>query len=207
MELGENRREPMKKTFWILALALGVSTANAEITVLTDTDEVARSEKTVKTFVGFEANNILLLEDGSIAFSIHGGVSFHPLFRLGLYASTVANDVNLQKGGKKISVDYKSLGIFTELKPFAYNAFSISVPLTAGAGFTNISKQGSENSKADDGFFMGDAALHFNYKITRSLEIGIGGGYRFFLGISEDGFSNGDFNTPFGAVFINWSEF
>ena len=57
----------MKKTFWILALALGVSTANAEITVLTDTDEVARSEKTVKTFVGFEANNILLLEDGSMS--------------------------------------------------------------------------------------------------------------------------------------------
>ena len=57
----------MKKTFWILALALGISTANAEITVLTDTDEVARSEKTVKTFVGFEANNILLLEDGSMS--------------------------------------------------------------------------------------------------------------------------------------------
>ena len=197
----------MKKFTWILtALAWMFSPALAEINTLTDTDAVASSEKAVKAFVGFEANNILLIKDGSLYFSLHGGVALNPSFRLGIYAATVANDVNTRENGKNISVDYNALGILAELKPLSFGKFSISIPLSAGAGFSNIQTQGSENSKAKDGFFVADAALHFNYQITPALEFGIGGGYRFFLGISEDGFDNGDFNTPFGAIFINWGE-
>ena len=196
----------MKKLFWIfIALACFASPALAEISTLTDTDAVA-SDNSLKAFVGFEANNILLVEDGSLYFSIHGGVVLNPNFRLGLYAATVANDVNTKENGKNIAVDYNSLGVLAELKPVSFGNFSISIPVTAGAGFSSIQTQGTENSKAKDGFFVADAALHFNYQITPALEFGIGGGYRFFLGISEDGFDDGDFNTPFGAIFINWGE-
>ncbi|MBP5247783.1 MAG: hypothetical protein J6Z31_08000 [Fibrobacter sp.] len=197
----------MKKFAKIFAiLALIASPALAEISTLTDTDAVASSENSLKAFVGFEANNILLIEDGSIYFSLHGGVALNPNFRLGIYAATVASDVNTREKGKNISVDYNALGLLAELKPISFGKFSLSIPVSAGAGFSNIQTQGTENSKAKDGFFVADAALHFNYQITPALEFGIGGGYRFFLGISEDGFDNGDFNTPFGAIFINWGE-
>ena len=96
----------MKKLFWIfIALACFASPALAEISTLTDTDAVA-SDHSLKAFVGFEANNILLVEDGSLYFSIHGGVVLNPNFRLGLYAATVANDVNTKENGKNIEVDY-----------------------------------------------------------------------------------------------------
>ena len=104
----------MKKLFWIfIALACFASPALAEISTLTDTDAVA-SDHSLKAFVGFEANNILLVEDGSLYFSIHGGVVLNPNFRLGLYAATVANDVNTKENGKNIAVDYNSLGVLAE---------------------------------------------------------------------------------------------
>lgn len=207
MELGTTGGLPMKNFARIFAvLALMISPALAEISTLTDTDATASSEKSLKAFVGFEANNILLIEDGSLYFSLHGGVAINPNFRMGIYAATVASDVNTKENRKSISVDYNALGLLAEFKPVSFGNFSISIPVSAGAGFSNVQTQGQENSKAKDGFFVADAALHFNYQITPALEFGIGGGYRFFLGISEDGLDNGDFNTPFGAIFINWGE-
>ncbi len=197
----------MKKWNWIFAvICLASSPVLAEITSLSDTPTDKTDDSSPKAFVGFEANNILLVEDGSIAFSIRGGVSFNPSFRFGVYAATVANDVNTKYGEKNISVDYNALGLLGEFHAFRSGKFSISIPVTAGAGFINIQTKGKENSKAKDGFFIADAALHFNYQVTKTLEFGIGGGYRLFLGISEEGFDNQDFNTPFGAIFIHWGE-
>ena len=204
MELGATRRLAVKK-FFTLFVFLFFAPAFAEISSLNDSENAIVSDEN-KIFLGFEANNILLLEDGSLYFSFHGGVKIHPQFRLGMYAATVANDVNSKEHGKKISVDYNSLGILAEYKPLQIGNFSLSIPVTAGAGFTSINTKGEEHSKAKDGYFVADAALHFNYQINPSIEIGIGGGYRVFLGISEDDFENSDFNTPFGAFFINWGE-
>lgn len=197
----------MKKWNWIFAmLCLASSPVLAEIASLSDPSVEKTDDSSLKAFVGFEADNILLVEDGSFAFSIRGGVSFNPSFRFGVYASTVANDVNTKYDGKNISVDYNALGLLGEFHAFRYGKFSVSIPVTAGAGFVNIQTKGKENSEAKDGFFVADAALHFNYQVTRTLEFGIGGGYRLFLGISEEGFDNQDFNTPFGAIFIHWGE-
>lgn len=194
---------------WILTLfafSLFASFASAEIASLSENSEAASGDLSAKAFIGFEANNILLLEDGSLVFSVHGGVDLCPAFRLGIYAATVANDVNTKYDGKNISVDYNALGLLAEIRPVRFGNFSVSFPVTAGAGYVNVQTQGKENSEAKDGFFVADAALHLNWRVTRALEFGIGGGYRVFLGISEEGLDGGDFNTPFGAIFINWGE-
>ncbi len=189
-----------------LAFSLFAPFASAEIASLSENSAAASGTSAAKAFVGFEANNILLLEDGSLVFSVHGGVALCPAFRLGIYAATVASDVNTKYKGRNISVDYNALGLLAEVRPVRFGNFSVSVPLTAGAGYVNVQTQGRENSEAKDGFFVADAALHLNWQVTRALEFGIGGGYRFFLGISEEGLDGGDFNTPFGAIFINWGE-
>jgi hypothetical protein len=43
-------------------------------------------------------------------------------------------------------------------------------------------------------------AVHFNYRITKMLEVSIGGGYRMFAGIEANNLENLDFCTPFGEL-------
>lgn len=180
----------------------------AAISELEDSQKETKdtSSSDLKAFISFSGSNILLHKDGSLVFSLRGGITLSEAFRLGIYASTVANDVNAKEDGKNISIDYNALGFLGEWKPVIINKFSISIPASLGAGYVNIQTQGEENSQAKDGFFTADAALHFNYQITPALLVGIGGGYRIFLGINEDGFKNSDFNTPFGELVICWGE-
>ncbi len=162
----------------------------------------------LKAFVGFGGGNALLLEDGTLILTIRGGVSVNKNLRAGVWGSTVASDArNYDAPNHKAQyIDYNAAGAIAELQLFNRNAFSISIPLLVGCGYVNVQEEGVEDSQAKDGFFIAEAALHFNYQITKALQVAIGGGYRLFLGIDYENLENADFNTPFAEVVFYWSE-
>jgi hypothetical protein len=77
---------------------------------------------------------------------------------------------------------------------------SISVPIQVGGGVVNIMEADDEAFAPEDYFFTADMAAHFNYRLTKMLEVSVGGGYRMFAGIDKNNLDNMDFNTPFGEL-------
>ena len=67
-------------------------------------------------------------------------------------------------------------------------------------------EQNVEHSNAEDGFFMGELGISFNFQLTRVLNVSIGGGYRQFLHVDNNKLDNGDFNTLFGELSFRWAE-
>ena len=87
-----------------------------------------------------------------------------------------------------------------ELFPLRIDNFAISVPIKIGGGAVNAMDKGEEAFESEEYFFMADMAAHFNYRLTKMLEVSIGGGYRMFAGIDKNNLENMDFNTPFGEL-------
>ena len=101
---------------------------------------------------------------------------------------------------EKQMIKYMSVGGFVELFPVRINDFSISIPIQIGGGALYVMEPDDEAFESEDYFFTADMAAHFNYRITKMLEISIGGGYRMFSGIETNGLENLDFCTPFGEL-------
>ena len=114
--------------------------------------------------------------------------------------SSIMSDVENHKVKHNQLVNYKAFGGFVELFPLRFDKFSVSVPIQAGGGSVSALEPGDEAYETEDYFFIADMAVHFNYRITKMLEISIGGGYRMFTGIEENNLENLDFCTPFGEL-------
>jgi len=170
----------------------------------TETDSTSQS---LKAFIGFSGGNSMIARDGTIWMSIKGGVNVHSRIQTGLYVSTIVSDVknpNLKTAFQYI--DYNALGAFAEFYLLEKNLFSLSIPVSIGGGLINIMEQNVEHSNAEDGFFMGELGISFNFQLTRVLNVSIGGGYRQFLHIDNNNLDNGDFNTLFGELSFRWAE-
>lgn len=193
-----------KKIGIALALVLTTSTASfAELAGMNDSTTVPQTEKEsdgLKALIGIGGGNALLADDGIVFSTLRIGLDLKPLFSVGAWATVLLSDVRNYNVSEKQMVDYKAFGAFVELFPIRFDKIAISVPLKIGGGVVNAIDDGDESFAPEDYFFTGDMAVHFNYRLTRMLEVSIGGGYRMFAGIDENNLDDMDFCTPFGEL-------
>lgn len=191
------------KPILFLLIALGLA-LHAQAQEQNQSEEPAQK---LKAFVGFGGGNSMIARDGTVWISIKSGLRINSRVQTGVYASTIISDVtNPYKKDAPQNIDYNALGIFGEFTALEKGAFSLTLPVAAGAGLINIIKQNAENSKAEDGFFMAEAGFAFNCQVTQMLRVSIAGGWRQFLGIDNNKLRNKDFNTLFGEFSFRWTE-
>ena len=123
-----------------------------------------------------------------------------PQISTGVWVSRLLSDVRNYNVAEKQMIKYMSFGGFVELFPLRLGNFAISVPIEVGGGALYVMEPEDEAFESEDYFFTADMAVHFNYRVTRMLEVSIGGGYRMFNGIETNGLENLDFCTPFGEL-------
>lgn len=187
----------MKKIL-ILLVAL-VAFANAELRSVQFTPE-EKSDDGLKAFIGISGGNVLVADDGAIFANLRIGLDINPLFSTGVWVSRLLSDVRNYNVKEKQMIKYMSFGGFVELFPLRFDKFSVSVPIEIGGGALYVMEPEDESFESEDYFFTADMAAHFNYRVTKMLEISIGGGYRMFTGIETNNLENLDFCTPFGEL-------
>jgi len=180
-------------------LGLVVGSANAELQSVKFTPEEKKNDGW-SAFLSVGGGNSLVADDGAIFANLRIGIQWNPLIASGAFASFLVSDIRNYNVPQKQMVDYNSFGAFVELFPVRVDAFSISVPIEIGGGAINIIENGDDNFSSEDYFFVADMAVHFNYRVTKMLEVSVGGGYRMFSGIEENGLENLDFCSPFGEI-------
>ena len=158
------------------------------------------SSNGLKAFIGVSGGNVLVADDGAIFANLRIGLDFNPLFATGVWVSRLLSDVRNYNVPQKQMIKYMSVGGFVELFPVRIDDFSISVPIQVGGGALYVMEPDDEAFESEDYFFTADMAVHFNYRVTKMLEISIGGGYRMFSGIETNNLENLDFCTPFGEL-------
>ena len=187
----------MKKILMLLvALA---AFANAELRSANFTPE-EKSDDGLKAFIGVSGGNVLVADDGAIFANLRIGLEFNPLISGGVWVSRVLSDVRNYNVEEKQMIKYMSFGGFVELFPLRLGDFAISVPVEIGGGALYVMEPDDEAFESEDYFFTADMAVHFNYRVTKMLEVSIGGGYRMFSGIETNNLENLDFCTPFGEL-------
>ena len=189
-----------------LALAF-VSGAHAELAGMNDQTSVTETkDRSWSGLIGISGGNSLIAGDGTIFMSVRIGVQWNDIIANGAWETFLMEDVaNPNVKGQEL-VNYNAFGLFAEITPYRNGAFSVSVPVSIGGGVVNVVEKGEEAFSPDDKFFTGEMALHFNYRVTRMLEVSIGGGYRMFAGISENNLEDMDFCTPFGELRFTFKE-
>ncbi len=153
-----------------------------------------------KAYLGFSGGNSMITNDGTIFAGLRIGIDWNPLISTGLWGHVIISNVRNYNVKQKQMLDYKAFGAQGEVTPFRKGIFSISVPVNVGMGVVNTMNQGDEAFSPDDYFFVADASVHFAARLTKMLEVSIGGGYRIFAGIEENNLDNSDFNTLFGEL-------
>jgi hypothetical protein len=187
----------MKKI--LLFLMALVAFANAELQSVKYTPE-EKSNDGLKAFIGVSGGNVLVADDGAIFANIRIGLDILPQISTGVWVSRLLSDVRNYNVAEKQMIKYMSFGGFVELFPLRLGNFAISVPIEVGGGALYVMEPEDEAFESEDYFFTADMAVHFNYRVTRMLEVSIGGGYRMFNGIETNGLENLDFCTPFGEL-------
>ena len=188
----------MIKKFFVFLIAL-TAFANAELQSVKYTPE-EKTDGGLKAFIGVSGGNVLVADDGAIFANLRIGLDINPLFSTGVWVSRLLSDVRNYNVAEKQMIKYMSVGGFVELFPVRINDFSISVPIQVGAGALYVMEPDDEAFESEDYFFTADMAVHFNYRVTKMLEVSIGGGYRMFSGIETNNLENLDFCTPFGEL-------
>ena len=187
----------MKKI--LLFLMALVAFANAELQSVKYTPE-EKSNDGLKAFIGVSGGNVLVADDGAIFANIRIGLDILPQISTGVWVSRLLSDVRNYNVAEKQMIKYMSFGGFVELFPLRLGDFAISVPIEVGGGALYVMEPEDEAFESEDYFFTADMAVHFNYRVTRMLEVSIGGGYRMFSGIETNNLENLDFCTPFGEL-------
>ena len=173
----------------------------AELAGMNDNDAAEKSESAAMTaLVGLGGGNSLIADDGVIFMTMRIGVDVMQLFSTGAWFTTTIEDVRNYNVDHKQMVNYNAFGAFVELFPLRFDKFAISVPIKIGGGAVNAMDKGDDAFESEEYFFTADMAAHFNYRLTKMLEVSVGGGYRMFAGIDKNNLDNMDFNTPFGEL-------
>lgn len=195
------------KAFSTLALAmtLVLALAGSSFAKLAGMDDrkvnsTEESNDGIKALVGISGGNSMIADDGTIFMSLRIGLDFNTLLSAGIWYSSTLSDVRNYNVSQKQLINYNSFGAFVELFPLRIDEFSLSVPVRIGGGAINTLENGDEGFQSEDYVFIADMAVHFNYRITKMLDISIGGGYRMFAGVEENNLENLDFCTPFGEL-------
>ena len=187
----------MKKII-LLMIALAAF-ANAELRSASFTPE-EKTNDGLSALIGVSAGNVLVVDDGAIFANLRIGLDLNPMIATGVWFSRLLSDVRNYNVAEKQMIKYMSFGGFVELFPIRINDFSVSVPIQVGGGALYVMEPDDEAFESEDYFFTADMAVHFNYRVTKMLEVSIGGGYRMFTGIETHNLENLDFCTPFGEL-------
>ena len=166
-------------------------------------NNTAKSEETsggIRALIGISGGNSMITDDGTIFMNLRIGIDFLPLLSGGMWVSSIMSDVKNHNVKQQQMINYKAFGGFVELFPLRIDKFALSVPIQVGGGAVSALEPDDEAYESEDYFFIADMAVHFNYRITKMLEVSIGGGYRMFAGIEENNLENLDFCTPFGEL-------
>ena len=183
-----------------LVLALAVSSF-AELAGMNDNSAAESSDNSsMSALVGLGGGNSMIADDGVIFMTMRIGVEVKQLFSTGAWFTSTIEDVRNYNVDHKQMVNYNAFGAFVELFPLRFDNFAISVPIKVGGGAVNAMDKGDEAFESEEYFFTADMSAHFNYRLTKMLEVSIGGGYRMFAGIDKNNLENMDFNTPFGEL-------
>ena len=199
----------MKKKFLatlLMAMALAVN-SHAKLQGSDDFKPKEESTSNWSALIGVSGGNSLIARDGTIFMNIRIGIALNPYISLGAYTSSILSNVQNPKVHHSQMIDYHAFGVFVEPTVFRNGIFSISLPVSIGGGEVDFMDKGDEDGfKADDGFFTADFSAQFNFRITKLLEVSIGGGYRLFAGIEANNLQNKDFRTPFGELRFTFKE-
>lgn len=187
----------IKKIFVFLIVLTAFASAELQSVQFTPEE---KSNGGLKAFIGVSGGNVLVADDGAIFANLRIGLDLNPLLSTGVWVSRLLSDVRNYNVSEKQMIKYMSVGGFVELFPVRVSDFSISVPIQIGGGALYVMEPDDEAFESEDYFFTADMAVHFNYRVTKMLEISIGGGYRMFSGIETNGLENLDFCTPFGEL-------
>lgn len=184
----------------VAAVALGLATAShAELRSQSFTPEEPQKNGW-SAFLGIGGGNALIARDGTVFANLRIGIEWNPMIATGVFATFIVDDVLNPHVKAPQMVNYNAYGAVIEVTPFRRGLFSISVPVEIAGGVVNAMDRGEDAFSPEDYFFMADAALQFNFRVTKMLEVSIGGGYRAFAGIEENNLENSDFSTPFGEI-------
>ena len=199
----------MKKKFFaslLMAMALAVN-AHAKLQGSDDFKPKEETPSNWSALIGVSGGNSLLARDGTIFMNIRIGIALNPYISFGAYSSSILSNVQNPKVHHSQMIDYHAFGAFVETTVFRNGIFSISLPISIGGGEVDFMDKGDEDGfKADDGFFTADFSAQFNFRITKLLEVSIGGGYRLFAGIEANNLQTKDFRTPFGELRFTFKE-
>ncbi|MCF0222619.1 MAG: hypothetical protein HUK19_10020 [Fibrobacter sp.] len=182
----------------LVVLACAVSSFAELRSVPFEAEEVANDRW--KAFLGFSGGNSMITDDGTIFAGLRIGIDWNNMLSSGIWGSVILSDVRNYNVKHKQMLDYKAFGLQGEVTPYRHGIYAVSIPVNVGMGVVNTLNQGDESFSPEDYFFTADVSVHFNARLTKALEVSIGGGYRIFAGIEENNLDNMDFCTPFGEL-------
>ena len=199
----------MKKKFLatlLMAMALAVS-SHAKLQGSDDLQPKEEAKSSWSALLGVSGGNSLIARDGTIFMNIRIGIALNPYISFGAYSSSILSNVKNPHVHHSQMIDYHAFGVFAEPVVYRNGLFSISIPVSIGGGEVDFMDKGDEDGfKAEDGFFTADFSAQFNFRVTKLLEVSIGGGYRLFAGIEANNLENKDFRTPFGELRFTFKE-
>ena len=202
--LSQNRKNSIvTKAFAACLLVLACASSSfAELAGMGDSDAATeeKSEGGLKALIGISGGNVLVADDGAIFASLRIGLDIVPMISTGMWVDRLLSDVRNHNVKQKQMIKYMAFGGFVELFPLRFDKIAISVPINVGGGALYVMEPEDEAFESEDYFFTADASVHFNYRLTKMLEISIGGGYRFFAGIETNNLENSDLSSPFGEL-------
>lgn len=187
----------------VLAMA---TTASAELIGMDSPENVEPPKREWSALIGVSGGNSLIARDGAIFMNFRIGVQWNEIVANGAWSTMIVGNVLNPNVKHKEMINYKAFGAFAELFPFRFNQFKISIPIAIGGGVVNAMDYGDETFTPEEYFFTGEMALHFNYRVTKMLEVSIGGGYRMFAGIDKNNLDDMDFCSPFGELRFTFKE-
>ena len=202
--LSQNRKNSIvTKAFAACLLVLACASSSfAELAGMGDSDAATeeKSEGGLKALIGISGGNVLVADDGAIFANLRIGLDIVPMISTGMWVDRLLSDVRNHNVKQKQMIKYMAFGGFVELFPLRFDKIAISVPINVGGGALYVMEPEDEAFESEDYFFTADVSVHFNYRLTKMLEISIGGGYRLFAGIETNNLENSDLSSPFGEL-------
>lgn len=124
---------------------------------------------------------------------------------IGIGAYTLVNSVKADAG----AVELKAFDIWYTGAHADYTFFSSSLfhgSLSGFVGGGRVHNRGSATDSDSANLFVAEPDLNLEFNITKTLELGLGLGYRFVNGSGLDNLSNSDLSGWVGTVFLRWTE-
>ena len=135
------------------------------------------------------------------------GIEVGPSMNRGLYlgvgAYGLVNDVDTGAAGKLNSFDLWYGGFVVDYTVLASEVLHGSAGFLIGGGQVNVSDMPGSDSAS---LFVFEPGVNLMVNVTKGIELGVGGSYRFMNGSDIIGFEGSDLSGPAASIFVRWNE-